>query len=208
MDYQQLAKELEGLHTIGSITAKMGIKKETAVNYVYELNKRGYVELFSRKKKRIYRISPLKKLNIGNPGMYDIINKYSPMKLREPYEHTIYGKELSKEEALVRAINSKDYRVILASLSLFSHMTDWKKLNDLAKQSRVQRFVGALYDLAARFIRVRKMDNRTRNSLLNSELHDTYLISKLRSDDFIDLEKIWGVYLPFNNSDMERIKND
>jgi len=200
-------KDLEGLNTIDLIAKKLNVKRSTAIKKVYELRKQGYVETQGGgKQPRIYRISRIKIRQIGNPGLYDIINKYSKIKIVRPYEHRIIGKKLCIEEAIVRAIKTKEFRVILASLSLFNKIKDWHKLYQYAKKENVRRKIGALYDVARKTILVKKMDNKTMNLLLNAKSEKRHIIENMKSKEFNDIEKKWNVYIPFNKSDLERYK--
>ena len=53
-----------------------------------------------------------------------------------------------------------------------------------------------------RFMRVRRVDKRTLNSLLKSKNEPKFIIDNFRSRDFKDLEKKWKVYIPFNKVDI------
>lgn len=202
----RLARKIEGLQTISSIRRKLGISRSTAVKYVHFLKKQGFVEkIGGGKQPRMYKISAFKQKKIGNPGLYDIINKYSPIKIRAVSEKII-GKKLSIEEAIIRAVLTKDYRTILASLILFNHVKNWPYLYKLARDHNIRRKIGALYETAKQFIRVRKIDEKTRNLLLNAQHENKSIVKGLKSDDFQDIEKIWRVYIPFNRKDLLRLK--
>jgi hypothetical protein len=135
---------------------------------------------------------------------YEIINRYSPIKIVAPRIYKIYGKEPSFEETLVYAIKTKSLRTILAALALFNKIEDWSRLYRLAKKNHVERQVGALYDLSRNIIRTRKMTKRFRNNALPKKSYTSqYTIPGLRSRDFQKIEKTWKIYLPFNRSDLE-----
>ena len=200
-------KELEGINTIGLVAKKLNVKKSTAIKKICELKKLGYVETQGGgKQPRLYTVSRTKIISIGNPGLYGIINKYSKIKLVTSFNHRIIGRELSIEEAIVRAIKSKEFRVILASLGLFNKIKNWHKLYHFAEKENVRRKVGALYDLSRETIKVRRMDSKTRNLLLNAKQEEKYIIENMKSKDFKDIEKTWKVYIPFNKADLERYK--
>src|SRR3989344_3426331 len=111
-----ILNKLEGLSTIELIAKKLNLKKNTAIKKIHELRKLGYVETSGGgKQPRLYRISRIRIQKVGSPGLYDIINKNSPIKLSKPYEHRIVNGKLSIEEAIVRAVKSGDFRLILAS---------------------------------------------------------------------------------------------
>lgn len=209
MEYVALAKILEGLQTVSSIAKKLGITKRTAVNYISKLRKEGFLKNYmGGSKVRIYIIDPLKRKERGYPGIYEIINKNSRIGLITNVKYRVYGKPLSFEEVIVEAAKTNDYRVILASLDLFRKIKNWSKLKDFAIKNKAGRKIGALYDIARKFIRVRRMDLRTRKALLNSRIDNKYIIKNLRGKkgDFNDVEKVWGVYIPFNKADLMRYK--
>jgi DNA-binding MarR family transcriptional regulator len=128
MDWKRLAKRLAragSMADIGEVEKRLGISRDTAINYIYELRKRGLVETErGRKGNRLYRITPTGRKEKGYPGLYETINRYSPIKLVEPFRHRIHDHELTPEEAIVRAILTKDFRTILASLALFRKVAD------------------------------------------------------------------------------------
>ncbi len=207
MESIDLAKRLEGLHTIKTIQKELKISRSTAIKIVCLLRKDGFVQTSGGgKQPRLYRISPIKTKKIGYPGIYDIINKYSPIKIAEPVEYQIIGKKLSIEETMVRAVETKKFRVILASLALFRHIENWSRLYEIAKQHNVRRKIGALYDLARSFMKVRRIDKRTENRLHSSKEKDKYIIPKMKSKDFLDIQKKWKVYIPFTKADLKRYK--
>lgn len=210
MTWQELAKRLEGLQTVETIEKTIGIGRNTAINYIYEMRKRGFIHEESRgkNKKRLYEIRPCKKITKGYPGLYEIINLNSPVKVVRPYKTVVYEK-IGIEEALVRATETKKFRVVLASLFLFSKVGNWYKLYNAAKKAGVGRKVGALYDVSRKNInKVGKMDKRVRNLLKQTKIKNRYIIPKLKSDDFKEIEKEWNVYIPFNKEDLKRYKND
>jgi hypothetical protein len=204
MDWKSLAKENEGLHTVESFSKKLGIGSGTAVNYLHALRKKGFVETErGRNGKRLYKVSPLKLKKIGYPGLYETINKYSSLKITSPLlERSIH--EIKPEEAIVKALGTKDFRVVMTSLELFKHVNDWLLLYKFAKEYNVERHIGALYFLSRRLFRVRKIDKRVLRLLEKSELKEKYIVPKMKSSDFGDIEKKWDVFIPFNKSDLER----
>jgi len=110
------------------------------------------------------------------------------------------------EEAIVRAIKEGDFRTVLAVLGLFNNINNWSKLLEFAKKEKITRKVGALYDTARTTIKVRRMDKRTRNALLKGNIKDKFVIKKIRSDNFKEIEKEWKVFIPFNKADLEVYK--
>ena len=204
---EKILQALEGLNTIDLVAKKLHIKKTTAIKKVHELRKLGYVKTSGGgKQPRIYRISRTKLVELGNPGLYEVINKNSPIKLVQPYIHRFFNKKLSIEEAIVRAVQSRDFRLILASLALFNKIRNWHDLYQLAKKANIRRKLGALYDTARETIKVRKMDDKTQKLLLQAKNESRYIIQGLKSKDFRAIEKKWKVYIPFNIADLERYK--
>ena len=202
-----MLNKLEGLNTIELIAKKLNLKKSTAIKKIHELKKRGYVETSGGgKQPRLYRISRIKTQKIGNPGLYDVINKNSPIKLVKPYEHRIVGRSISIEEAIVLAVKSENFRLILASLALFNKVKTWSKLYELAKKENVRRKTGALYELTRKIMRARKMDDKTQKLLLSAKHEKKDIIAGMHSEDFKDIEKKWNVHIPFNYNDLRRYK--
>ncbi|MBI2452474.1 hypothetical protein HYV50_05390 [Candidatus Pacearchaeota archaeon] len=205
-DISEIVRKLEGMSTIETAARVLNVSTRTAINIISKLRKGGYVEYYSAgRKKRIYRIGILKSKFKGNPGLYETVNKYSKIKLQEPYHHFIHGRKLSIEEALVLAVNSGNFRLVLASLNLFSHVKNWRLLNNLAKKYTLQRNIGALYEVTKKIIKVRRMDERTRKSLFQGNGRK-YIIEGLKSNDFKDLERKWRVKIPLNFNDLARLK--
>jgi len=206
MESIKIARQLEGMWTIEMIAKKRNIARSTAIKIMHELRKDGFVATKGGgKQKRLYRISPKGFLHREN-GKYDILNKYSKIKLNAPYEHKVMGRELTVEETIVRAVASQDYREILASLGLFNHIKNWNRLYYYAKQHNVCRGIGALYDISRSFIKVRRMDKRLRKYLLTAKQTKEYLIPGIRSKDFQEIEEHWKIKVPLNIADMQRYK--
>jgi len=206
MKTKELLKKLEGVHTITSISDLLNVSKQKAAYYIYRLRKAGYVKTKKlRDNRRVYSISFENRL--GGSSYYDILNKNSPVKIATPKVYRIYGKEPTLEETLIYAIKTRSLRTILASLALFKKIENWKELYYLAKKNHIERQVGALYDLARKFIRTRKMTKRFRNNALpKEECPFVYMVDNLKSKDFRDIEKTWRTYLPFNTADLEDYK--
>ena len=204
---ESILEKLEGLNTIDLIERKLNVKKNTAIKKISELRKLGYVKTTGGgKQPRFYWISRIKGEKIGNLGLYDTINKNSLIKLVKPYEHRIIGRRLSIEEAIVRAIKSEDFRLIMASLALFNKIKNISRLYKLAKEENVRRKVGALYEVASRTIKTRKINDKHLKLMLNAKNEKKFIVDGLKSKDFIDLQKRWNVCIPFNKADLERYK--
>lgn len=202
METEILLKKLEGVQTIDSASNILKTSKDKAIYYIFRLRKEGYVKTKRlSNNKRVYNISFENKLK--GTSYFEIINKYSPVKIASPITYKIYGKEPSLEETLIYAIKTGSLRAILASLALFKKITDWSKLYQLAKKNRIERQVGALHDLAKKIMRVRRMPDRFRNNALpKKEYNFEYTIPGLMSKDFKDIENTWKIYLPFNKNDL------
>ena len=203
----ELTKKLEGLNTLKIVQKKLNVKKSTAIKILSVLRKEGFVETSGGgKQPRLYKISPIRIAGKENLGLYDIINKYSKIKIFVPYHHKIMDRELTIEETLPMAVADGNFRVILASLGLFNSIKNWSKLDYYSKKYNVGRKVGALYDVSKTIIRVKRMDKRTRNALLKSKIANKEIVINARTKDFNNLEKIWNVFIPFNKADLGRYK--
>ena len=205
----ELLKKIEGLQTADTIAERLGMTRQSAINLVSRLKKEGYVTTSGGPRVHLYKITTRKQLP-RSPGMFDIINKYSPnMKLNPWYDHQVHGK-YGPEEALIDAIETQSFRAILASLRLFQHITDWKLLYRLAKERDSWQQVGALYDLARIHFRVRKMPKKYENI---PEKERKHILSKGWKNisnlgdrgNFPSIQQKWHVYIPFNKNDMKEI---
>lgn len=207
MDWRNVAKETEGLHTVGSFSRSMNIHRNTAITYIHALRKNGFVETKRGKKgKRLYDISPLKLKKIGSRGFFDVLNEHSSLKIRKPFEHRVYGKTLTLEETVIYALKTRDFRIILASIKLFQNINNWNLLYNLAKKNGLERHIGALYALSRKYFRVRRIDGRILRRMKQSPISQKYVIPKLRSSDFREIENEWRVFIPFNRGDLERLR--
>ena len=206
METKILLKRLEGVQTIDSASNILKTNKDKTIYYLFRLRKEGYVKTKRlSNNKRVYNISFENKLK--GTSYFEIINKYSPVKIATPITYKIYGKYPSLEETLVYAIKTGSLRTILASLALFKKITNWSELYQLAKKNRIERQIGALYDLAKKIMRVRGMPDRFKNNALPKEEYNfEYTIPGLKSKDFKDIEELWKIYLPFNKNDLSDYK--
>jgi hypothetical protein len=204
MNINNTAKQLEGIQTVSSVMKKLSIGRRTAVNYLSKLRDSGLVKTsYGNNKIRLYTVTTVKKPETGYPGLYDVINENSKMKIRTKYDYRMHMHKLSVEEAIVKAIQTKKTRTILACLGLFSKITNWHRMYEFAKQHRITRKVGALYDIAATKMRVRRMDKRTRKALSKGRVDSRYIIENAKSRDFKNIEDEWKVFIPFNSIDLE-----
>src|SRR3989344_1125857 len=179
MEDIKLLRRIEGLHTIETLQKELNLTKQSTINLISKLRKEEYITLFAGggKKKRIYRITARKQRK-RQEGMFDIINKYSPnMKIREWYDHQVHG-VYGPEEALIDALQTESFRVILASMRLFGHINNWPKLYKLANEKDCWQKVGALHDVARMFLSVQKMPLMYTNKRTNKRsLKKKYLLS-------------------------------
>jgi hypothetical protein len=198
----ELLLKLEGLHTVETAAKALGIKKSSALNLLSKLKKEGCVTVSGGgKKKRLYKITARKQLP-REPGMFDIINKYSPMKLNPWYDHQVHG-IYGPEEALIDAIQTRSFRVILASLRLFNHIKDWAKLYKLAKEKGCWQKVGALYELARMHFKIKRMPKRYDKKAAGRRY---YLIGDYPTKEtkYINISRKWNVELPFKEGDLRK----
>lgn len=204
MELIQLAKKLEGLQTVDSIAKNLSVDRKTAINYIWNLRKNGFVEtLYGKRKIRMYKISPLRPIKSGYPGLYEFLNQHSKIKIYPPYINRVYDHKPTAEEIIVKAVQTGDFRTILSALNLFNKINDWALLSELSKKENVGRKIGALYDAARTVIRVRRMDERIRRSLLKSRIGNKFIVKNARTKDLNNIEKIWNICLPFNKADLE-----
>jgi len=200
MDNDELLWKLEGLHTVETVAEQLHIKKQSALNLLTRLKKQGHVTVKGGGRKiRLYTIT-IRKQRPRVAGMFDIINRYSPMKLAPWYDHQVHS-PYGPEEALIDALETKSFRVILASMRLFQHIKDWSKLYRLAKQKDCWQKVGALYDVARLFFRVRMMKGEHVPEQKNWEQ-----ITMLKKKNFPEIAEKWRVYIPFNSVDMQEVQ--
>lgn len=206
MDIKELAKKLDGLHTVETIQDQLKISRRTAINYISKLRKTEYLTTArGKKKKRLYDISPVRMRLEGSPGLYETINKYSKIKLATKYKTRIHGRKLSVEEAIIKAVETGEYRVIIAAIPLFNHVSDWSLLSGLAKKDNIQNKVGALYDIARTIVRTRRMDKRAEKSLQKKK--KAILFKGLnKQKDFKDIAKKWNVVIGITKQDLWRLK--
>ncbi|MBN2421094.1 hypothetical protein JXB27_02330 [Candidatus Woesearchaeota archaeon] len=193
-----------GINTVDSLMNKLHRNRSSTIKYISRLRKKGYVKTTQGSdKKRIYYIFPENK--IQGKSYEEIINKYSPIKLQENNMHKIYGRDIPIEEVLVYAVKSNDIRTIIASLSLFRYVKDWLLLKKLAKDKKTTRMICALYDVARKTMKTKRMDKRFKRMKITGEKYE-YFIFNFKSKDFSDIEKKWRIYLPLNAADLEDYK--
>ena len=203
MGQEELLLKLEGLHTVETAAEALGIKKQSALNLISRLKKQDYVSTSGgNRQKRLYKITARKQRK-RDIGMFDIINKHSPMKILPWYDHQVHG-EYGPEEALIDAVQTQSFRVILASMRLFGHITDWHKLHSLAEEKDCWQKVGALYDVAKLYFRVKKMPLRYQNQKF---IKKQYLIKKYNTTEkmYNPIKSKWNVEIPFQIGDIRKV---
>lgn len=149
---------LEGKYTLETLAREKGITKQSAINLISKLKKQGLVKTTGGgKQKRIYTITktPQKKTN----GFFDTVNKYSSEKLVHKFKHYTYG-NYTVEKAIIDGIKFKDTRTNNATMNLFRHIKNWKKLFELAKKNNLKKEVLKLYKEARKTTRCKKMPKR------------------------------------------------
>ena len=207
----EVIRKLEGNHTLDSIIdilQENGIKKDKkkAIYLIYKLRKKGFVktERLSNNK-RVYNISFNNRLKGYN--YIELINENSHIKLAIHEDYFIHGIKKSLEEAFIYALNIKSVRATISILALFQKINNWPLLYRLAKRENLQRQVGALYDIARKIIKTRKITKRFKNlSLPHKQEKFQYIVKNLKSSDFKDIENKWKVYIPINKIDLEDYK--
>lgn len=147
-----------GKFTIETYAKRRGITRQSALNRLSKLKKQGYVTVSGGgRQKRIYTLHnrPQEPAN----GFYTLVNKYSPEKLVPQFKHTVRG-DYTIEHAILDGIRIGDARTLAATQHLFRHVTDWKRLFDLAKKERRSDEVRDLYEKARQNTRVKRMPER------------------------------------------------
>ncbi|MBM3303473.1 MAG: helix-turn-helix transcriptional regulator [Candidatus Aenigmarchaeota archaeon] len=206
MDWNRIGRETEGLHTAESFAEELGISRQTAINYLHAMRREGMVSTErGARGRRLYSISPLRLREFGFPGLAETISANSPLKLSSPVRERS-DHEITIEEAIASAAASGDFRMVMASLPLFRKVSDWWELYRFSRRLGVAKQVGALYSLSRLLFRVRSADRRVLTLMKKARVKDAFIIKGMRSSDFAELEKEWGVLLPFNRSDLDRLK--
>ncbi|MFT4310719.1 MAG: hypothetical protein ACMXYC_03735 [Candidatus Woesearchaeota archaeon] len=142
-------------YTIELYAQKHNLTKQSAINKLHLLKKKGYVHVSGgAHQKRIYTLYtvPTKPTN----GFYDIVNKYSPEKLVPAFKHYTYG-NYTIEHAIIDGIHINDVRTTDATMHLFRHITNWKRLFTLAKKRNCTQQVLFLYKKARKLLKVKRL---------------------------------------------------
>ena len=148
----------EGKYTIELFAKDRKLSRQSALNLLTKLKKQGYVKVSGGgRQKRIYTVSKLPKKQPN--GFYSIVNKYSPLKLQPKFEHYVIGK-YTIENAIIDGIKINDSRTLKATMYLFNHITNWKRLFDLAKKEHLTKKVIEVYKKTKKTIKCRRMPKR------------------------------------------------
>ncbi len=202
-----LLRKLEGIHTVETVAAESGIRRQSAINLLSRLKKEGYATVSGGgRQKRLYTITARKQRKRSS-GMFDIINRYSHMKIAPWFDHQAHG-AYGAEEALIDAIATGSFRTILASLRLFSHIKDWPKLYRLANEKGCWQKVGALYEVARTCIKAKRMPSRYLHVSKKQQAKQQVkwqALTQLRKANFPEITNKWRVYIPFNEKDLEAV---
>ncbi|MFH1276105.1 MAG: hypothetical protein ABIH82_03260 [Candidatus Woesearchaeota archaeon] len=199
-------KKIEGLQTIETVMEKLRLNRQSALNLISKLKKEQHLTTSGGgKRKRIYKITIQKQLP-KKPGMWDILNKYnSHFKLNPWYDHQVHGK-YEVEDVLIDAIQTKSFRVILASLKLFNHINNWSRLYRLAKEKDCWQKVGALYDVARLFMKVKKMPDRYKKKEKFKKMYLFDKKDKTKEKNLIQIQNKWNIPLPFRTGDIKKLQ--
>jgi len=151
----------EGKYTIETFAREKNIKKQSALNLISKLRKKGHIQASGGgKQKRIYTITklPQKKTN----GFYDLVNKYSPEKLNPSFAHYVTGR-YTPEMAIIDGLQIGGIRTIDATMHLFRHINNWKLLLNLAKKKGITKELYSLYNRARKKIKCKRIPRRYEN---------------------------------------------
>jgi hypothetical protein len=149
---------IEGKFTVERFAKEYGLNRQSAINLLSKLKKRGFVRVSGGgRQKRIYTVSRFSKKPTN--GFYDMVNKYSPEKLQPRFEHYVLGR-YTVEHAIIDGIRLKDSRTLEATAHLFRHVEDWKRLFDLAKKYGLKDDIIKLYNHAKESTRCKRIPER------------------------------------------------
>ena len=195
-----MIKKLEGIQTVETVSEILNLSHQSAINYLSKLKSEGHVKVHGGgKQKRMYTITQKIIYKKKYPGMFDILNKYSTEKINPPFDHIPHN-PYSVEEAIVDLIEFDEIRILINIPRLFNHITNWSKVYQLAKKKELRKKIGALYDLSKQITKVKKIPEKTRELMLKSIDKNNFQNS---SKEFLDIENMWNIKIPFNKKDLE-----
>ena len=91
-------------------------------------------------------------------------------------------------------------------MPLFNKVKDFSKLYNLAKKENIRRKLGALYEVARKTVKTKKIDDKHLKLMLKAKDKKKFVVPNAKSKDFMDIENKWKVYIPFNKQDLWRLK--
>jgi hypothetical protein len=197
MDLERL-KIIQGLQTLESISKKLNLTRNSAMNFISKLKRQGYATSSGGGKHiKIYKIS-LKTNPPFQDGMFDILSKNTPIKLSPYFTHKVIG-TYKIEDAIVDLLKLEDVRPILGSAYLLNKVKDWHYLKNKARGMEAK--LGALYDLTRTIRKTRKMPKDVRTALLKKRPKKIYywLLEKKPRE----FEKIWNTTVPLRGGDFD-----
>jgi len=192
-------KLIEGKQTLETISKRLNLTKNSAANLVSKLKKQGYLKRSGGgKQPRIYTIS-LKTSTQLKDGMFDILNKYSPIKLIPPFIHKVRG-NYRIEDAIIDLIRLNNIRVLAGVTYLFNKIADWAYLRK--KAIGIEARLGALYDFTRTIRKTKKMPNNIKSAMLKKRPKeiDYWIIKK----DPNSIEKKWNTTVPLRGEDFDK----
>ncbi|MGV8171760.1 MAG: hypothetical protein ACP5OA_03655 [Candidatus Woesearchaeota archaeon] len=147
-----------GKYTIERFAEENHLTRQSALNLLSKLKKRELVTISGGgKQKRIYTVHQLPKKKTN--GFYDVVNKYSPEKLQPRFEHYVNG-NYTIEHAIIDGIRIGDTRTLEATKYLFRHVTNWKRLFNLARKGKIEKQVMTIYNKARETIKCKRIPQR------------------------------------------------
>lgn len=147
-----------GKYTVELFAEKQNLTRQSALNKLSGLKKQRLVSVSGGgRQKRIYTV--YKKPKNPENGFFSIVNKYSPIKLNPKFEHYVYGR-YTIEHAIIDGLAFEDIRTKRAVSHLFRHISDWKRLFDLAKQRNLVDKLYKQYKYAKTMTKCRTMPKK------------------------------------------------
>lgn len=193
-------KKLEGKQTVDTASEILNLTRQSTINLLSKLKKQGHVTVTGGgKQKKIYTIKT-RKINKENKGMFDILNKYSKEKINPFFIHEPHF-EYKVEHAIVDLIELNDIRILINMPPLFNQVKNWHLLYSLGKKRKLNKQIGAMYDVSRQLTKVRKMPDNVRSLMLKNKSEKNFSRS---SNTFTEIEKEWNVNIPFNKEDFKK----
>jgi hypothetical protein len=151
----------EGTFTIETLANALNLTRGSTINYISKLKKANLVMVSGGgRQKKIYKIRSLPFIKTN--GFYDLVNKYSKIKLVPKFNHIVHG-SYSIEKAIIDGLFIGDARTLEATSYLFKQVKNWPRLMNLAKKFHKSDEVRKLYEKARANFKCRKMPKRYLN---------------------------------------------